>query len=351
MESKNIKIKMPKDLHIAWERDFSFLGCYLIARQHIFDLKKILGKGYPMCAFFYKSGQVKFYRSEADENKFNKYVADRFLNDKKFSNFALKRLTELTNQLKKFLAKEAKITKLNIEKFWNLVDEHFVYHLAVFWAADYLARQNLEGSNKKLIGALRKVRIYNERVLPNIEKWLVSKNSKCLFLTKSECENYIFKGVKLSLAELNRRKKGVFVYFASSQEVLLTGEKAIKQDKIFEKFYIARFSFKEKLLKGVRVSSGKIKGRVRLVKIFKDFNKIKSGEIVVVPMTRPDYNGYLKNAAAIIADEGSVLCHVAIIARELKIPAVVGTKIATRVLHNSDLVEVDAEKGIVNILN
>jgi phosphohistidine swiveling domain-containing protein len=349
VEGKNMKIKIPKDLHIAWERDFSFLGCYLIARQHLYDLKKILGKGYSMCAFFYQSGQVKFYRGEADENEFDKYVAERFLKDKKFSNFATGRLMELTDQLKKFLAEEIKLTKFNIEKFWKLVDEHFAYHLAIFWAADYLARKKIKDDNKKLINILRKARIYNEHILPNIEKWLVSKNRGCLLLTKSECENFILKGVWPPLVELNRRKKGVFVYFDSQNKVLLSGEKAIKQNKIFENIFLARFNLKDRMLRGVGVSSGKIRGRVKLIKKFQDFNKVKKGEIVVAPMTRPAYNAFLRKAGAIITDEGSALCHAAIIARELKILAIVGTKIATKVLHDGDLVEVDADKGIVKI--
>jgi len=272
-----MRLKIPKDLHIAWERDFSFLGCYLIGRQHLHDLKKILGKGYSMCAFFYQSGQVKFYRSEADENEFDKYVAERFLKDKKFFNFAPKRLRELTDQLEEFLAKESGLTKLNIGKFWNLVDEHFAYHLAVFWAADYLVRNNLDDKNKKLMVVLRKARVYNERALPDLEKWLVNKNQRCLLLTKDECENFIIDGIKPSSVELKKRQKAMFMYFDSSSEILLSGKKAIEQNKIFENFFLSRFNLKSKLLKGIGVSSGKTEGRARLIEKFQDFNKVKKG--------------------------------------------------------------------------
>ncbi|GAG22226.1 unnamed protein product, partial [marine sediment metagenome] len=51
-----------------------------------------------------------------------------------------------------------------------------------------------------------------------------------------------------------------------------------------------------------------------------------------------------------ITDGGGTLCHAAIVAREMKIPCIVGTKIATRVLKDGDLVEVDADKGIVRKL-
>jgi len=67
-------------------------------------------------------------------------------------------------------------------------------------------------------------------------------------------------------------------------------------------------------------------------------------------MTRPDFMPLVNKSAAIITDEGGLACHAAIISRELKIPCIVGTKTATRVLRNGDLVEVDANKGIVRLI-
>mgnify|MGYP001564748046 CR=1 FL=1 len=55
----------------------------------------------------------------------------------------------------------------------------------------------------------------------------------------------------------------------------------------------------------------------------------------------------MRKAAAFVTDEGGILCHAAIVARELKKPCIIGTKIATRVFKDGDMVEVDATKGIV----
>ena len=55
-------------------------------------------------------------------------------------------------------------------------------------------------------------------------------------------------------------------------------------------------------------------------------------------------------ALAIVTDIGGLMSHAAIISRELKIPCIIGTKIATQVLHDGDLVEVDANNGIIKIL-
>ena len=64
-------------------------------------------------------------------------------------------------------------------------------------------------------------------------------------------------------------------------------------------------------------------------------------------MTTPDFVPAMRRAAAIVTDEGGVTCHAAIIARELKKPCVVGTKHATQIFKDGDMVEVDANAGIV----
>lgn len=94
----------------------------------------------------------------------------------------------------------------------------------------------------------------------------------------------------------------------------------------------------------------KIKGRVKIILSRSDFKKFQKGNIVVTSMTRPEFIAIIKDCLAIIADEGGITCHAAIISRELKIPCIIGTKIATKILKDGDLVEVDADKGVVRIL-
>ncbi|MFA6445786.1 MAG: PEP-utilizing enzyme [Candidatus Paceibacterota bacterium] len=67
-------------------------------------------------------------------------------------------------------------------------------------------------------------------------------------------------------------------------------------------------------------------------------------------MTRPDFLSLMNKASAFITDEGGITCHAAIVARELNKPCIIGTKIATKVLKDGDMVEVDAERGVVRII-
>jgi pyruvate,water dikinase len=71
---------------------------------------------------------------------------------------------------------------------------------------------------------------------------------------------------------------------------------------------------------------------------------------LVTGMTRPEFVPLMKKASAIVTDEWWITCHAAIVSRELWIPCVIWTKIATQVLKDWDLVEVDADNWIVRIL-
>jgi len=105
-----------------------------------------------------------------------------------------------------------------------------------------------------------------------------------------------------------------------------------------------------KELKGEPAFSGKIKGAVQVVRKMEDIKKFKRGRILVAASTAPVHVPAMERASAFITDEGGLLSHAAIVSREFKKPCVVGTKIATRVLRDGDLVEVDADKGIVEII-
>ena len=64
-------------------------------------------------------------------------------------------------------------------------------------------------------------------------------------------------------------------------------------------------------------------------------------------MTFPSFIAAMEKAAAFVTDEGGILCHAAIVSREMNKPCVIATKIATKIFKDGDLVEVDADKGVV----
>ena len=99
------------------------------------------------------------------------------------------------------------------------------------------------------------------------------------------------------------------------------------------------------LVDGLAASPGLATGKVRLIGSVADLPKLISGEILVTKMTNPDMVVAMQKAAAIVTDEGGMTAHAAIVSREMGLPAVVGTRKATKVLHDGQLITVDAFNG------
>ncbi len=104
-------------------------------------------------------------------------------------------------------------------------------------------------------------------------------------------------------------------------------------------------------LDGRVACGGKVVGKVRILEKPGDIAKVNHGDIIVSPMTTPDFMPAIRRAVGIVTDFGGITCHAAIISREFNIPCIVGTETATKTLKDGDLVEVDADKGMIRILN
>jgi phosphoenolpyruvate synthase/pyruvate phosphate dikinase len=165
------------------------------------------------------------------------------------------------------------------------------------------------------------------------------------FYTYTELEQLIKRNLKLSVTEIDMRKASSLFVFYKNKVYVVTDTGFLK------KFNVA-FQHKQEddFLKGSVAFAGKIKGIVKVIIGNQDFHKIKEGDILVTSTTRPDYLPVMQKSAGFITNEGGLLSHATIVARELKKPCIIGTKIATKVLKDGDLVEVDAEKGIVRII-
>jgi pyruvate,water dikinase len=103
----------------------------------------------------------------------------------------------------------------------------------------------------------------------------------------------------------------------------------------------------EILLKGLGASSGKIKGKVKIILNPKEIDKLEKGDILVAQATNPLFTIAMSHASAIITDYGGLLSHAAIVARELGVPCVVGTENATKILKDGMEVIVDGKEGII----
>jgi len=118
---------------------------------------------------------------------------------------------------------------------------------------------------------------------------------------------------------------------------------AANLSKIYEEYELK--TKKEPIITGIAVGNKIGQGKIRVIKNVSEINKFKPGEILVTKMTDPDWVPIMRIASAIVTDEGSRVCHAAIVSRELGIPAIVGANKATKVLKTGKMATVDCSSG------
>ncbi len=180
---------------------------------------------------------------------------------------------------------------------------------------------------------------------------LIAKRFKMIrqdvhFLHPEEFRNLLLKNHKPN--DLKNRERYYLSIFYNGIEKKYSNVSA--KSKFFNKIKNEKYNNTNNV-RGVIANVGKVTGRIRVLRGRDEINKIRKNEILVVTMTTLDYILAVKKSKAIVTDEGGLTCHAAIISRELNKPCIVGTKIATQVFKDGDLVEVDAYKGIVRKLN
>lgn len=190
------------------------------------------------------------------------------------------------------------------------------------------------------------------------------KQTKTVATTKKEQVRFVL--TDLEIVELARAGKLIEDHFSTQAGVWrpmdiewakdgVTGELYIVQARP-ETVQFARDLSKIKeyevagqgreLVRGVSVGESVVAGPVRVILNPRDIGKFKQGEILVTTMTDPDWEPIMKKARAIITDHGGRTSHAAIVSRELGIPAIVGTGMATRTLKTGMVVTVDTTGSI-----
>ena len=144
--------------------------------------------------------------------------------------------------------------------------------------------------------------------------------------------------------ELIRQRKEAFTYltFGPDQILVLQGKEALESLK-----HLKLPDATTAEIKGMPAYKGKVTGKVTLITNRNEWPCIEKAVVLVIHATTPDMVPYLKNVKAIVTEEGGILSHASVISRELKIPCVIGTRTATKVLKTRDMVEVDANNGTV----
>lgn len=179
-------------------------------------------------------------------------------------------------------------------------------------------------------------------LLEEIGKRLNLKVDELVYLTGEEIIDMLKGEKKIKKIETRDRMKSYALIKTNNKFTVLAGEKV--------KRVIRKTIYKEVEVRGTIANKGRATGKAKLVYDVKDIHKVNKGDIIVSPMTEPKLVPAIVMAAGIITDFGGLLCHAAIISREFGMPCVVGTKKATKIFRDDDLIELNAYEGIARKL-
>jgi phosphohistidine swiveling domain-containing protein len=262
----------------------------------------------------------------------------------------------------------------SIDKFKKIVARYEVYgvHFNIIFSLGMKLTENADKFDKKTIGPILKqhdgwrnsVAFEEEKMgealylflksFCNKEKIKIKPAELMKYLTEEELLDFVSGNKAVTNLIAKRKKDGYLFLGLRSGAVVVDEKKEIKavSEYLSELNRKKEETSKDNLIKGdVAYSAGeKLRGEVAVIENFRAFEKKKTdlaGKILVTIQTTPQFIPYLKKVKAIITDEGGITCHAAIVAREMKIPCIVGTKNATQKLKTGDRVELDFDNGIV----
>ncbi len=215
---------------------------------------------------------------------------------------------------------------------------------AIYFLADMLPRDSREfRRSKEGLAFTDKTGDQADKVIrKSLKKCFPELGELSLFLLTEE----IFSKKIPPKEELEKRKKKYFY----ANDKLFVDKNVEDIEKIFNIQIERPKSLEIKEFRGEIAYKGKVRGIARKIMSYSRANEISEGEILVTAMTTPEFLPALKKAIAFVTDEGGIASHAAIVAREMKKPCIVRTKVATQAIKSGDFIEVDAEKGIVRVL-
>jgi len=271
-----------------------------------------------------------------------------------FSSIDLLRLTELSKRLEEFVRrdgiKEYKLQKVQqlrnkklADKLLKLLSDDKSLIKRIKWARDF--GWLLSWSVEEALFLFRGMRGF----LDLIVKELGLKYHQFILLTYQEILDGLRSGKKIELKEFKKRSQGYVFLIEKRKPSMVFGKSGKSLSNNIDR-NIETLNEGKNAITGQAVSPGIVRGKVKIIMKVDKLREVKVGDILVCSMTSPDYVSAMRNAIAIITDEGGLLSHASIVSRELGKPCVVGTKIATKALKDGDLVEVDANRGIVKKL-
>ena len=335
-----------------WAGPFSILSASYWGRQLIVNCRDNLGKGFKHSLYTYKNRVITAFDIKSERQELGDFLVQKIIKDNELINIWSQGLKRETDAVKSIL-NEPTENFLQLEKYKDFekpFEDYLPFHVAVKTLPDHLPPNLLE----KYLPILEDARMHSEsmyqetaKFFTNLTKLIGEKENVepklILCLLQRELIDYLKSGNLPSKELLEKRFNLSAMLFMEGEFYELYGEDVLQ----LEEGIVHQSGLTAGKVSGTTAFPGKVNGTCRIILDpfnFKEFNK---GDILVTGMTRPDFVPLMEKAAAIVTDAGGMLCHAAIISREMKKPCIVGTETATKSFKDGDLLEVNATEGVV----
>ncbi len=345
-----------KEIQHIFVRDFNQWSNQLVKETFAKEIPALWGKGLNDQMVYFDGKSCTWYRYKDENAELKEFMTHKNPHSDIFSEELHMKFREDVNAFREALQVDPKSIKNvypHIQKLKILFKKMYVlYPIGVFmpgaWREDFLKVNKKEG--EMVLPRLMKSRIHSEGCIkendnfmrellgPFLEKNKIPKEYVKI-LTVEEIDA-LTQGSIPKKSDLDKRFKGFF-YMNGTIKPTEDLKKFLAEHKLF----LAEEK-QEESIKGMAACKGVARGKVGVIfnsEQVKDFD----ADILITPMTAPDFLPAIERAKAIVTDEGGLTSHIAIVARELDKPCIMSTRRATKVFKDGDIVEVDADKGII----
>lgn len=354
-------------------RDWSVIFCQLAHIDWVGEFKKQFGWGLSDLCFVWDGNITTMYRAPEEHLMgLFKLIEKKVEQNPEFLHKVSKESYEETKDCEKFYnnVKDLDFETLSwkeFKKYFNILLEKFTQSVPKILIGVYFpqALERLPGEKEKyaegekaliktrdkidyivapygniLGGIMTKAIIKRLKLQKNLARFISIEEVKHILAKEGNLEKSFFENLKENLKQRQKyfmtgggkvwtipledylKERGWELKKHDTNVSEIKGQSCLKQDQI-------------------------IRGKVKIVLNKRQFDKIENGDIIVAPMTTPEYVPILSKVKAIITNEGGITCHAAVVSREMNIPCIVGTNIATDILKDGDLVEIDTASGVV----
>ena len=302
----------------------------------------------PYLIFQNENEVVSCYMDEKGIDWVKSELENMMKSDSTYFAGVLETFMQKITRINPILVEEKTLNRVELIEFLDHLLDSWPWFEAFWWLVKVVEK------DKMRFEQIKKVRLESERLAPSSDR-VIRKSLLKIYPQLKELSSFLLvdeiKSNQLpSQEQLHARMKS-FIY---TNDTLFMGKSLNEIQKRFH-IQIEQPNLPKtqavNQIHGISAFGGVVKGKVKIVKSTRDLSKVHSGDILVAPMTIPSFIPAMERASAFITDEGGILCHAAIVSREMRKPCIIGTRNATQWLKDGDEVEVDGDNGTVKLVN